>query len=152
MDTQVADAERAILERRLMISRELVKRIEKDRQSEPGGLMHFVRYFWHLLEPNNPMVDGWAMEAICLHLEAVAFGEIKRLMINVPPGFSKSLLSNVFFPAWLWGPMGKADRRIISFSYAAQLTERDNARFRDVIMSQEYQELYGEVFELKKVV
>ena len=151
MADEIAPEERTLLERRVMLGRELLKRIEKDKQSERGGFIHFVRYFWHLLEPNNPMVDGWAMEAICEHLEAVAFGEINRLLINVPPGFSKSMLTCVFFPAWLWGPMEKADTRFVSFSYASALTERDNARFRDIIMSQEYRELYGDVFELKKV-
>jgi hypothetical protein len=35
-----------------------------------------------------------------MHLEAVTFGDINRLLINVPPGFMKSLLVNVFWPAW----------------------------------------------------
>jgi hypothetical protein len=43
-----------------------------------------------------------------MHLEAVTFGDINRLLINVPPGFMKSLLVNVFWPAWEWGPMGLA--------------------------------------------
>ena len=61
------------------------------------------------------------------------------------------LLTCVFFPAWLWGPMSRADTRFISFSYASALTERDNARFRDVIMSQEYRDLYGSEYDLKKI-
>ena len=51
-----------------------------------GGLLSFVRYFWHILEPGTPFVDGWVLEAICEHLEAVTFGEITNLLINVPPG------------------------------------------------------------------
>ena len=53
-----------------------------------GGLYEFVKTFWRVLEPETPMVPGWAMEAICAHLEAVSYGEIIRLLINVPPGFS----------------------------------------------------------------
>jgi hypothetical protein len=55
-----------------------------------GGLLNFVRYFWHTLEPKTrPMIEGWVVEAICLHLEAITFGDIpsNRLLINVPPGF-----------------------------------------------------------------
>jgi hypothetical protein len=39
------------------------------------------------------MIEGWVVEAICLHLEAITFGDIpsNRLLINVPPGFMKSL-------------------------------------------------------------
>ena len=51
--------------------------------------MAFVRHFWTILEPNQPFVEGWAIEAIAEHLEAVHFGQINRLLINVPPGFSK---------------------------------------------------------------
>ncbi len=36
-----------------------------------GGLLSFVRYFWHILEPGTPFTDGWVLEAICEHLEAV---------------------------------------------------------------------------------
>jgi hypothetical protein len=77
------------------------------QQTGRGGLLNFVRYFWHTLEPKTrPMIVGWVVEAICLHLEAITFGDIpsNRLLINVPPGFMKSLLVNVFWPAWEWGP------------------------------------------------
>jgi hypothetical protein len=88
-------------------------------------------------------VLGWPLEAMCEHLEATAFGDIKRLLITIPPGFMKSLLCDVFFPAWLWGPMNKAHLRFLAFSYAASLTERDNGRFKDLVESQEYQALWG---------
>ena len=108
-----------------------------------GGLLSFVRYFWHILEPGTKFVDGWALEAVCEHLEAVTFGEITKLLINVPPGFMKSLLTDVFWPAWEWGPMELAHLRYVAFSYSSSLTERDNLKFKDLITSPEYQELYG---------
>ena len=108
-----------------------------------GGLIAFVRYFWHVLEPQTPFVDGWPLWAMCEHLEAVTFGEVNRLLINVFPGAMKSLLTEVFYPAWEWGPMKKTHYRYISFSYSASLTERDNDRFRTLITSSEYQKLYG---------
>jgi predicted phage terminase large subunit-like protein len=108
-----------------------------------GGLLSFVRYFWHILEPGTTFVDGWALEAVCEHLEAVTFGEITKLLINVPPGFMKSLLTDVFWPAWEWGPMELPHLRYVAFSYSSSLTERDNLKFKDLITSREYQELYG---------
>src|SRR4030095_3616130 len=78
---------------------------EQERQACRGGLIHFVRYFWHILEPKTRFVEGWPLEAICEHLEAVTFGEITKLLMNVPPGFMKSLLTDVLWPAWEWGPM-----------------------------------------------
>lgn len=108
-----------------------------------GGLMAFVRYHWSVLEPETPLADGWPLWAICEHLEAVTFGEITRLLINVPPGFMKSLLTDVFWPAWEWGPMNQAHKRYVTFSYSATLTERDNNRFSDLITCAPFQKLWG---------
>ena len=131
-------------------------RDERKRQSDlgepgrPGGLIHFVRYFWHVLEPATPFVHGWVVEAICMHLESVTRGEIKRLLINVSPGCMKSLLVNVFWPAWEWSAADLPSTRYVTFSYAAHLTIRDNAKFRDVIQSFAFREVWGHRITLKK--
>lgn len=141
------DRQRA--ERLAIAIREKKLRDERKRQASlggpgySGGLMDFIRYFWHVLEPSTKLVDGWVMRAICMHLEAVTRGEIKRLLINVPPGFAKSLVVNCFWPAWEWSAAGKPHLRYVTFAYAAHLTERDNARFRDVIQSPAFREMWG---------
>lgn len=114
-----------------------------------GGLIEFVRYFWSVLEPKTKFVDGWAIHAICEHLEAVSKGEITRLLINVPPGFAKSLIVNVFWPAYEWTIYG-AHLRYVSFSYASHLTLRDNEKFRDLLLSHRFEEVYGSRFRLVK--
>jgi hypothetical protein len=49
------------------------------KQTGRGGLLNFVRYFGHTLEPKTrPIVEGWVLEAICMHLEAITF----RLLIS----------------------------------------------------------------------
>lgn len=125
-------------------------REEKQSHTEPGGkgLINFVRTFWHVLEPNRPFVRGWVLEAIAEHLDAVTHRRINRLLINVSPGSMKSLLTNVFWPAWEWGPMKMPNIRGISFSYAAHLTERDNQKFRDLVRSKDFQDMYGDVFTI----
>ena len=123
----------------------------RKEQAREGGLINFVRYFWDVLEPQTEFVEGEALDAICQHLEAVTFGDINRLLINVPPGFMKSLLTDVFWPAWEWGPMEMPHLRYVAFSYAAGLTERDNGKFRDLITSQKYQELWGDKFKTRKI-
>ena len=144
---------RSKLERYGKLLREAQQREAKFPQSQrgwydddgvrQGGLIAFVRYFWHVLEPETPFVDGWPLWSICEHLEACAYGDVSRLLINVPPGFCKSLMTNVFFPAWIWGPLKQPHKRFLSFSYSASLTERDNDKFRTLITSAFYQELYG---------
>lgn len=121
-----------------------------DRIECEESLLSFVRRMWSILEPANPMIEGWAMEAICEHLQAVTDGHIQKLAINVPPGFSKSLITNVFWPAYEWGPRGMPHMRYVSFSYTSILTQRDNRRFRDVLMSHDYGRLFGNQFSLTK--
>jgi predicted phage terminase large subunit-like protein len=114
-----------------------------------SSLINFARLCWKIVEPANPLRVGWAMCAIAEHLEAVSKGQIQNLLINVPPGFSKSLLTNVFWPAWEWGPLDRADLRYISWSYAEHLTKRDNEKGRDLIKHPLYQALWGDRFKLK---
>ena len=79
-----------------------------------GSLLEFVKAGWHALEPGTEFLHGWAVEAMAEALERVTNGDIRRLLINVPPGCTKSMLVNVFWPAWEWGPKSKADYRYIN--------------------------------------
>ena len=105
------------------------------------SLLEFTRQAWSILEPGVQMKEGWVLEAICEHLEAVANGDIKRLLINVPPGSSKSRLARVMFPLWLW--THKPWMRIIGASYALALSERDSYYARTVIQTDWYQKNFG---------
>jgi predicted phage terminase large subunit-like protein len=113
-----------------------------------GHLIDFAEVMWPVIEPGRPFVRGWAIEAICDHLEAVTYGHIHKLLMNVPPGLMKSLSTNVLWPAWEWGPKNRPDLRYIGASYSQDLTIRDNRRCRQLIESPVYQELWGEHFHL----
>lgn len=119
-----------------------------DQLDAQDSLLHFIEIMWSVLEPGRPFVRGWCIEAICEHLEAVSKGHIRKLLINVPPGCMKSLTTNVFFPAWEWGPRRRPDLRYIGASYSQDLTLRDNRRCRQVISSEKYQSMWGDVFEI----
>lgn len=125
------------------------KRMFERKEEAEESLLEFIRMFWHCVEPENPFVEGWAIEGICEHLEAVTNGDIKRLIMNVPPGFSKSLTSDVFWPAWEWGPRNMPTTRYICTSSQAYLTERDNGRFLRVVSDPVYQKLWGDRFSLE---
>jgi len=120
---------------------------ERESHTEPNGvgLLNFVKYFWPVLEPTQPFVDGWVLQAISEHLAAISQGDITRLLINVPPGCCKSLMCNVFYPCWEWSAFGRPDHRYISFSYAAHLTYRDNRRMLSLLQSQRFKEMYPEI-------
>jgi len=84
---------------RLMRARQSTRGFHDEDGNWQCGLLEFVKYFWDVLEPETELQTGWALETMCAHLEGVSFGEIQRLLINVPPGFMKSLLVDVFWPA-----------------------------------------------------
>lgn len=118
------------------------------RELAERSLAQFIRLHWNTLEPGRVFVPGYAVEAICEHLEAVTNGQITRLLINVPPGCMKSLTTDVFWPAWEWGPRNLAHLRYVSFSYSQALTIRDNERTRALIGSREYQQHWGDRFQV----
>jgi predicted phage terminase large subunit-like protein len=121
-----------------------------DRLEAEGSLLSFIRLMWRVLEPGRPFVDGWAVHAICEHLEAITRGDIRKLLINVPPGFMKSMTTNVFWPAWEWGPKNRPDLRYIGASYSENLTIRDNRRCRALILDPLYRMLWGDRYQLSE--
>lgn len=118
---------------------EELKRRREDRSLVGESLAEFSRRAWPVLEPVTPIKWGWCLDAICEHLEAVTNGEITHLVMNVPPGSMKSLLTSVFWPAWEWGPRNLPHHRIISTSHSGNLALRDNIKARRLIKSDWYQ-------------
>jgi predicted phage terminase large subunit-like protein len=106
-------------------------------------LIDFVELMWPVVEREQPFVRSWVQEAICLHLEAVHDGRITNLLMNVPPGSTKSFLTCVFFPAWEWGPKKRPDLRFMAWSYSPKLTEAANENCRKIIESPLYQQFWG---------
>ena len=116
--------------------------IERGRRQCERDLGTFVREAWAVVEPGNNLVWGWHMQAICDHLEAVYNGEINRLLINVPPGFSKSLLTSVFFPSWVWA--NDPHKRFLCASHSQNLAIRDSTKMRRLIQSEWFRGRWGD--------
>lgn len=113
--------------------------LEVQRERCSRGLSEFVKCAWHVVDP-APLVWNWHMDAICEHVEAVYRHDISHLLINVPPGHSKSLLINVFAPAWRW--TWDPSWRSLFASYVDRLSLRDAVRCRDLIKSDWYQDVF----------
>lgn len=103
------------------------------------SLYEFVKSIWHILEPENPYVDNWHIENICVYLEAVTTFTIPRLLINMPPRMLKSIIVTVAWPAWVW--LSFPDRRFLFASYAQSLSTRDSIKMRTVIENAFYRRL-----------
>lgn len=106
--------------------RELALRCSKD-------LRVFIREAWPLLEPARPFVASWHIDCVAEHLMAVSAGEIPRLIVNMPPGSSKSSVISVLWPAWEW--LTKPSLRWIVASYAQHYAFRDSRKMRQLVES-----------------
>lgn len=138
----LADIRAEKARRRSLEQRGIAERSTEAARERCQTLAGFVREAWHVVEPAERYVHGWHIDAICQHLEAVTYGQLTRLLINVPPGTMKSLLSSVFWPAWEWGPAGMPSTRIISSSYSEDFVRRDTRRMRDLVNSEWFQTLW----------
>lgn len=94
------------------------------------SLVDFMVAAWPMVE-HHEFRSNWHIEAIAEHLEAVSRREIKRLIINIPPGHMKSLSVGVFWPTWEW--LRRPHTRFMFTSYAQQLTSRDSLKCRRII-------------------
>jgi hypothetical protein len=125
--------------------------IELDRLDSAQSLAEFTQLAWPVLEPATRLRWGWALDAICAHLEAVTEEQIKRLLINCPPGMMKSLITGVFWPAWEWGPRNRPGTRVLGSSYSDEYAIRDNRRMRDLVASEWYQQRWGDRVQLVRM-
>lgn len=120
---------------------DLIKR-ERLKRAAEGSLIEFTKQAWPIIEFGTPFVDNWHLHMISERLEAVHAGELKNLLINVPPGCMKSLLTSVMFPPWEW--LQDPKLRYLGASYSEDLAVRDSMKCRDIITSPWYQEQWGE--------
>lgn len=116
------------------------------------SLSSFIKQGWANIDP-SPYSDGWAIDAVCKHLEAVTRGEIRNLLINIPPRMGKSSITSVAYPAWVWAqreikPLSGPQVQFMSSSYASTLSERDSTKMRRLLGSSWYQNNWGANFKM----
>jgi hypothetical protein len=116
-----------------------------DRKLAERSLADFVRQAWPVLEPKTPYLENWHIELLIEALEAVAAGDLLRLIINVPPRTGKSLLASVFFPLWAW--LRNPSERFLFASYSGQLATKHSVDRRAVIQSQWFRSRWGSLIK-----
>jgi predicted phage terminase large subunit-like protein len=124
----------------------VLSRLHLKTEKARRKLHEFVLQAWPLLEPATPFVQGMHVQAVCEHLQAVAEGRLRHLIINIPPGHAKSLLTAVFWPAWVW--IDHPEARWLFSSYREPLATRDSVKCRRLIESDWYQERWGGRYQL----
>ena len=108
-------------------------------------LSEFIKQLWGGIDPHE-YIHGWHIDAISEHLEAVLNGEIRRLLINIPPRHMKSIGFSVGFPAWAW--IKRPELQFLFSSYASVLSIRDGVKCRRVIDNPIYQRRWADKFSL----
>lgn len=92
-------------------------------------------------------IENWHHQVICEHLEKVVIGKIKRLIINIPPRYSKTELAVINFISWCIG--NYPDSEFIHASYSKRLATNNTWNARAIVESEKYQEIFGNI-ELRK--
>ena len=124
---------------------------EEIRSRCARSFAEFVKEAWHVIEPGTKLRWNWHLDALCAHLQAVSEGRLAPwLIINVPPGSSKSTIVSVLWQAWEWGPRGQPHLRYVSTSFEEGNVTRDTRKCRDLIASDWYQSLWPEVIFSRK--
>jgi predicted phage terminase large subunit-like protein len=108
----------------------------------------FVKEMWGEIIAED-LIWNWHMSTMCSELEYVAkrlfAGKKKQhdLIINVPPGSSKSTICSIMFPAWTW--LNDPSMRHICGSHTFDLTLDLSRKTRQLLESEKWRRLFPEV-------
>ena len=116
-------------------------RDERERRQLIRSFSAFVQKSWPIVEPGTPYIHGFHIDAIADHLQATLTGEIRNLLINMPPRHMKSTLIAVLFPAWVW--LKFPYKKFLYTSYTDTLSMRDSVKCRRLIESSWYQSFFN---------
>ncbi|WNM63154.1 phage terminase large subunit [Candidatus Nitrospira neomarina] len=103
-------------------------------------LSPFIAKVFESVTPGNPFLPNWHIDLMADRLEQCVRGDIRRLLITVPPRSLKSICTSVALPAWVLGR--DPTRRIICASYAAELSTKLARDCRTVMDSLWYRQLF----------
>lgn len=118
------------------------------RDAPKVRLAEFVSEEWKTIEPATPLIENWHLGFIGEHLEAVTSGQIRKLLVNMPPRYLKSILVTVMWPCWEWSQFPHL--RYLFASYDAGLSTDHSLKRRTIIEGDSYQEKWGDWVKLAK--
>jgi hypothetical protein len=94
-------------------------------------LMAFIEYAFSVVAPGQQFRPSWHLEAVAYKLAQVARGEVRRLIITMPPRNLKSICASVALPAWVLGR--DPSERVVCVSYSDVLSKRHHNDFRALV-------------------
>lgn len=112
------------------------------------SLYNFLQTFWDVVSAHT-FLGNWHIEFLCKELEVVARQVGARqprthdLIVNVPPGSTKTITCSIMFPVWCWTQWPWM--RFITASYSGQLSLESAEMSRDLIRSSLFQDIYPDL-------
>jgi predicted phage terminase large subunit-like protein len=103
-------------------------------------LTSFTRKAFEEVNPGDEFLDNWHIDCLTWHLEKCYRGDIKRLIITLPPRHLKSICASVAFPAWVLGQ--DPTRKLICVSYSHDLARKHALDTRTVMESAWYRRVF----------
>jgi predicted phage terminase large subunit-like protein len=98
------------------------------------NFMPFVGEMW------SSFISGRHHKIMADAFERVANGELKRLIINMPPRHTKSEFASFLFPAWFLGKF--PEKKIIQTAHTAELAVGFGRKVRNLVNTEGYQEIF----------
>ena len=105
-----------------------------------NDLSSFIQKAFHTVSPADAYLHNWHIDLLAWKLEQCVDGQIKRLIITLPPRNLKSICASVAFPAWVLGK--DPTKRIICASYANELAAKHARDCRAVMTSDWYRKAF----------
>ena len=103
----------------------------------------FVAKTFHTVDPGCTYAPSWHIDLISEYLRACTVGDVRRLIINVPPRYLKSICTSVAWPAWLLGH--DPTRRVMAASYSQALSLKHSLDCRLVMNSHWFRRIFPAV-------
>src|SRR4051812_48976542 len=85
-------------------------------------LSSFIQKSFLEINPGEPYFPNWHIDAIAEMLAACERGDIRRLLITMPPRYGKSIAASSAFPAWVLGR--RPSRKLLCASYSQPLADQ----------------------------
>lgn len=108
----------------------------------------FVQTFWDVIIKEEPTYN-WHIPFLCEELQKLSVSIVERkpkpydLIVNIPPGTTKSTIVTIMWPVWLW--VQDATLRIITNSYSGGLSIEHATKSKDIIQSDKFRALFPHI-------
>jgi predicted phage terminase large subunit-like protein len=106
----------------------------KEVEAAQNTYMGFVKYMW------PAFIEGRHHKIMAEAFERIASGELKRLIVNMPPRHTKSEFASYLLPAWFLGQM--PEKKIIQTAHTAELSVGFGRKVRNLVDSEDFKKVF----------